>query len=253
MSNRLEHRSVDLTEIKLIQESDAVGSLEGYGSVFNNLDEQDDIIAPGAFRDSLAAWQARKKWPKMLLQHGGGMFGGGALDGIPVGQWTEMREDRKGLKVKGRLFALNTERGQYIYEGLRSGELDGLSIGFRVVTATQGGRDDDFDRKLEAIDLWEVSIVTFPANRDALIGAVKNLSVRQIRDLEGLLGERGVSQTQAVRAVAAFKEWLEREARAPEIVPREAVAPDPIVEALAAAELLGGSMILGAIDSNLRG
>src|SRR3954468_12415076 len=109
------------------------GTFEGYGSVFNNLNAYNEAIAPGAFADSLSEWKAKGSMPKMLLQHGsgGGFFGGGtAEDGIPVGIYTDMHEDSKGLAVKGKLFALNTQKGQYIYEGLTSGALDGLSVGF---------------------------------------------------------------------------------------------------------------------------
>lgn len=254
MTRHLEWKRFDFTAVELKQESDQVGIVQGYGSTFGNIDEGGDMIARGAFTETLADWRARGKWPKMLLQHGGG-FLGGAFDMVPIGQWTHMEENRKGLKVEGRLFALNTERGQYIYESLKSGELDGLSIGYRTVKETPGTREAGFERRLDAVELWEVSIVTFPMNREALVSAVKSLTTKQIRDLEGLLGERGVSQTQAVRAIAAFKDWLAREARAPEIIqPREAVVPDdPMAEALALADCLGASMLLGALDPNVRG
>ena len=90
-----------------------------------------------------------------------------------------MEENSKGLKVTGELFALNTERGQYIYEGLKSGELDGLSIGFQNAPLQVGTQAGEPDRTLLDIDLREVSIVTFPANDRARITGVKTLTRRK--------------------------------------------------------------------------
>lgn len=248
MSKRLERRSVDLIEVKVEQESDKVGRISGYGAVFGNIDSYGDVIARGAFADTLKTWQVKGTWPKMLLQHGG--MGIGADDMLPVGTWTEMAENAKGLKVDGQLFALNTERGQYIYEGLKSGALDGLSIGFEVVTATQGNREDDFERRLDAVDLWEVSIVTFPANDLARVTAVKTLSIDQMRDLESILGERGLSCRDRVRAVSAFKTWLSREANAPGIAARDEPAPElepETADLIAAIERATGTLWRGAL------
>lgn len=106
---------MDRIEIKLASDSvDAkTGEFSGYGAVFGNVDSYGDVIAKGAFRDTLREWEQRSKLPPMLLQHGGG-FMGGADDMLPVGQWTQMEENSKGLKVSGKLFALGTERGQYL-------------------------------------------------------------------------------------------------------------------------------------------
>lgn len=180
-------------EVKLATDDvDAkTGTFSGYGAVFGNLDSYGDVIEKGAFRDTLREWEGRGKLPPMLLQHGGGMFSGSVDDLLPVGQWTEMVENAKGLKVSGRLFALGTERGQYLHEGLKSGELDGLSIGFRVKKATQGTKPTDPRRRLEAIDLFEVSIVTFPANDKARVTAAKSAREMTIREIEEAL-ERGM-------------------------------------------------------------
>ncbi len=112
----------------------------------------------------------------MLLQHGGGMFSESPDGMLPVGKWTDMQEDAKGLKVEGKLFALNTERGQYIYEGLQSGALDGLSIGYKVREQRRGTRAEEPERTLLNIDLWEISLVTFPANDKARVSSVKAAS-----------------------------------------------------------------------------
>lgn len=147
----------------------STGEFSGYGAVFGNLDSHSDIIQPGAFRASLAAWRARGRWPRMLLMHGSN---GNAFTGsdIPVGVWTDMREDAKGLWVEGRILALETDYGRRILSLMKGGALDGLSIGYRVKrhTAMRTG-----GRMLDEIDLREVSIVDEPSNDLARITAVK--------------------------------------------------------------------------------
>ncbi len=205
----LEYREIRLMETKL---SDTPGSFAGYGAIFGNVDHMGDAIEKGAFKATLKEWEQRGKWPPMLLQHGGGFFGGGADDMLPIGQWTEMSENQRGLRVEGQLFALNTERGQYIYEGLSSGVLDGLSIGFKTVQFINGTKPDQPDRTLTEIDLWEVSIVTFPANPKARVSTVKAMSVEELRELEEVLHDGGLSRRDGRRAVSIFKQWLQRDA-----------------------------------------
>jgi HK97 family phage prohead protease len=225
----LERREVRLTETKIL---DTPGAFSGYGAAFNNVDAMGDVIQEGAFGNSLKEWQARGKWPPMLLQHGGGFFGGSADSMLPVGQWTEMEENRRGLKVGGQLFALNTERGQYIYEGLKAGALDGLSVGFKTKQYVAGTKPGEPDRTLTEIDLWEVSIVTFPANPKARVMAVKSLTVEELRELEGALRDGGLSRADALKGVVAFKRWLQRDAGAPERKPRDEAVPDDVQEVL---------------------
>lgn len=173
--------------------ADRQGVFTGYGAVFGNKDSYGDVIERGAFKQTLRAWEERGKYPPMLLQHGGG-FLGGADDLLPVGKWTSMEENSKGLKASGELFALGTERGQYIYEGLKAGALDGLSIGYNVKEFTLGTKPGDPRRTLKAIDLMELSIVTFPANDKARIGNVKSAEIDAINSLseaEDFLREAG--------------------------------------------------------------
>lgn len=145
-------------------------TIAGYGAVFNNVDTYGDMIAKGAFKDTLEDWRRRGSLPKMLLQHGG-IFGS-AEDGIPVGQWTEMQEDDTGLFVSGRLFAPDTDKGKFILEGLKCGALDGLSIGFIARDFSYAKTASDPKRTLKRVDLFEVSIVTFPANPEARVRTV---------------------------------------------------------------------------------
>ena len=155
------------------------GVFSGYGAVFGNKDSMGDVIEHGAFKETLRAWEDRGKYPPMMLQHGGG-FLGGADDMLPIGKWTSMEENAKGLKAAGELFALGTERGQYIYEGLKAGALDGLSIGYNVKEFVLGTKPGEPRRILKNIDLMEVSIVTFPANDKARIANVKSSEIDDI-------------------------------------------------------------------------
>lgn len=192
----MDHTRIDL-EVKFA--ADKTGAFSGYGSIFGNIDQGGDLIQKGAFKDTLRAWEDKGKYPPMLLQHGG--FLGGAEDMLPVGKWNAMEENSKGLKVDGELFAMGTEKGQYIYEGLKSGALDGLSIGYRVKDFTQGTKPTDPRRTLKAVDLMELSIVTFPMNDKARIGAVK--SIKTIREFEDFLRDVGGFSNAAAKAIAA--------------------------------------------------
>jgi len=192
------------------------GTFSGYGAVFNNLDAYGDAIAKGAFSATLAKFKARNSLPKMLLQHGGGLLGN-AEDAIPVGKWTSMAEDSTGLKVAGQLFALNTQKGQYIYEGLKSGALDGLSIGYVPIGVKYGtGKPGEPERTLTEIQLHEVSIVSFPANDQALISQVKATRPATPRELEALLHRLGFSRSESKRITAGGWPALLDRSTAPE-------------------------------------
>jgi len=219
----LERMSAGLVDVKLAGDGN-VGTFSGYGAIFGNTDSYGDVIQQGAFSETLREWKSKGKLPKMLLQHGG--MGVTSDDMMPVGQWVGMEENSKGLKVEGRLFALNTERGQYIYEGLKAGELDSLSIGYRVREAVNGTKPNEPIRTLTNVDLWEVSIVTFPANDKAKITGVKTLTPDQLRELEGSLREGGLSQREAVIASSVLKKWLQRDAGAPANEPRDEVSAE---------------------------
>lgn len=242
----MERRDFTLSEIKLAQDGSDTGTLSGYGAVFGNVDSYGDIIKAGAFAKSLKEWGAKGKLPPMLLQHGGGMFGGGADDMLPVGKWTSMTENAKGLKVEGQLFAMSTERGQYIYEGLKAGALDGLSIGFVTRNSEEEIVDGQRYRILTEIDLWELSIVTFPANEKARVSDVKH----QLRDIEDSLRDAGLSRADCRTAISVLRRnGLLRDAGGPENAPRDAVAPEnerEAAELLAALDSMTGKLISAA-------
>ncbi|MDG2527525.1 HK97 family phage prohead protease [Caulobacter endophyticus] len=117
--------------------------IEGYASLFWTRDLNDDVTASGAFKQSLEAGPIR-----MLHQHD---------EAEPVGVWDEAFEDARGLFVRGRIMSA-TPRGRLVAALVSACALDGLSIGFRQVKA----RRDGALRVLSRVDLWEVSIVTFP-------------------------------------------------------------------------------------------
>jgi uncharacterized protein len=185
--------------------SDKSGVFSGYGAVTGNVDAGGDVIEKGAFKRTLREWEDKGKFPPMLLQHGGGIFGGGADNMLPVGKWTAMEENSKGLKVEGELFALGTERGQYIYEGMKAGALDGMSIGYRVGKegVVHGTKPGEPRRTIKELDLVELSIVTFPMNDKARIGAVKSGDIKTIRQFEDFLRDVGGYSHAAAKAIAA--------------------------------------------------
>ena len=220
MSNRIEAKRAPF-EWKFT--SDKQGVFSGYGAIFGNVDSYGDVLEKGAFTTSLKEWEAKGKYPPMLLQHGGG-FLGGADDMLPVGKWTLMEENSKGLKVEGELFALSTERGQYLYEGLKSGVLDGLSIGYRAKEFVVGTKPGEPRRSLKAVELIELSIVTFPANDKARVGSVK--SEFDPREMEAALRDAGLSRNDAVKAVSVLRKSLLRDEGEPEPEQRDAAAEE---------------------------
>lgn len=143
---------------------DADGVFEGYASLFGIADLGKDVVMPGAFAESLARRGARGV--RMLWQHD---------PAEPIGRWLEVREDARGLTVRGRL-NLAVGRAREIHALLRDSAVDGLSIGFRVERA-RAERPTGL-RRLEKLDLWEISVVTFPMLPAARVSSVKRHSPR---------------------------------------------------------------------------
>jgi uncharacterized protein len=137
----------------------AAGIIEGYASLFAVADDGGDIVMPGAFARSLARRGAGGV--KLLWQHNAAE---------PIGVWTSLVEDAKGLKVTGRL-DLSVARAREALSLIRGGAVDGLSIGFRAVRATTDRKSGL--RRLSEINLLEISVVTFPMQKLARIDAIK--------------------------------------------------------------------------------
>src|SRR6266481_641344 len=148
-------------EIKSDNSNDGV--ITGYGSVFGNVDSYGDVVAPGAFKKSIAdVMTGAKSWPAMLLQHGDATSDGKT----PIGIWTNMEEDDRGLRLEGKL-AIKNRRGSEAYALLKMTPrpaLDGLSIGYRCTDYELHKAGSPARRTIKAAELVEVSLVTFPAN-----------------------------------------------------------------------------------------
>ena len=160
---------------------EADGTFTGYASLFGRADLGRDMVMPGAFRASLAKRGAGGV--KMLFQHD---------PNTPIGVWLDIREDGEGLFVKGRL-TTDVERAREVLSLMRAGALDGLSIGYRTVR----GRTDAKTgvRALYEVDLWEISVVTFPMLPEARVVSVKDAQVHLARTIRraAQLVRRGIS------------------------------------------------------------
>jgi uncharacterized protein len=143
-----------------LKQVEADGTFSGYASLFNTEDMGRDIVLPGAFRDSLRERGAAGI--KLLYQHN---------PAEPIGIWESLEEDSRGLLARGRLM-LAVARAREVLALMRAGALDGLSIGFRAVTGQRDAKTGI--RRLARIDLWEISIVTFPLLPEARVAQVKS-------------------------------------------------------------------------------
>lgn len=132
--------------------------IEGYASLFGVKDQGGDEVRPGAYAASLKRLSLRGEKIKMLWQHDPAQ---------PIGVWEEVREDASGLWVKGRILN-EVEKGREAAALLAAGAIDGLSIGYRTVKAERDGKGN---RLLSELELWEVSLVTFPMLREARVAA----------------------------------------------------------------------------------
>jgi HK97 family phage prohead protease len=135
------------------------GAIEGYASLFGEVDQARDMVMPGAFTQTLKQRGLRKI--PMLFQHD---------PSEPVGIWLDLAEDWRGLRARGRLIP-DVMRARELLSLLKAGAVDGLSIGYRTVR----GQIDPKSRvrRLYQVDLWEISIVTFPLLSGARVSAVK--------------------------------------------------------------------------------
>lgn len=179
------------------------GQFAGYGSVFGNKDSYGDIVMPGAFKRSLAAHRKAKSMPKLFWQHD---------SWVPIGKWTRIEEDDHGLLCEGQL-NMEVQKAREAYALLKAGDIDGLSIGYRVVKADE---DQTLGAlQLKELSLIEVSVVSLPANALATVETVKAAETSRLidrladgerltsREWESLLKspEFGLSNAEAERAV----------------------------------------------------
>lgn len=173
-------------QIKSINED---GVFSGYGTVWGDVDAYSETLAKGSIKRSL-----KKREPAMLWQHDTTQ---------PVGVWTSLVEDDHGLLLEGKV-ALDASIGRDAYALMKLGAVKGLSIGFIPVKWSQ-----DRDNRLvtfSEVDLYEVSIVTFPALSSAKIDNVKSFfngeQMPTVRDVEAFLRDSGLSKTQAMTFIS---------------------------------------------------
>lgn len=166
-------RLVRPLEIKALDEK---GMFKGYGSVFGNTDSYQDVVVQGAFKSDLQNKPPEKV--KMLWQHNTTQ---------PIGVYHSIVEKPYALEVEGQLLIDDVQQAREAYALLKAGAIDGLSIGYSVENSHIG---DDGKTYLTDLKLWEISIVTFPANDLALIHDVKSMTVKEfenfLRDAGGL-------------------------------------------------------------------
>jgi Escherichia/Staphylococcus phage prohead protease len=168
------------------------GEFTGYAAVFDNVDYYRDVIRPGAFTATIADWKARGMLPPILWQHN---------PQCPIGPHLDMYEDEKGLYVHGKLLVNEIQLAREAHALLKNKVISGLSIGFDV--AEEGMQYDGKTNiwNLTKVDLWEDSLVTFPANDQAQVEEVKSaLTAGKLPPpsvFEGLLRDAGFSRKQA--------------------------------------------------------
>ncbi|MER8454318.1 HK97 family phage prohead protease [Mesorhizobium sp. M1428] len=210
-------RDFDLS-IKAVKDD---GFFSGYGSVFGVVDTYNEVVAPGAFAATLTDRKARNRPVPILWQH---------RTDSPLGTYSKVEEDDKGLYVEGRLLTADVAKAREAHALMKAGAVTGLSIGFWL-------RESSYDEKtgvhtLTRVDLEEVSIVTMPANDDARIDAIKmklaHGGLPTLPEFERLLREAGFSRSQsAVIANRGLKHLLSESAD-----PANAMAASDLVKAL---------------------
>lgn len=176
-------KKFQLLDLKEVSEE---GVFEGYASKFGDRDQGGDTVMKGAFKNSLS--QRKAKGVKMLWQHD---------PSHPIGVWDEIKEDATGLFVRGRLLT-TVQKAKETYELMKAGVIDGLSIGYRTVKSL---RDDATGfRQLKEVDLWEISLVTFPMLTSATVTSVKGDWTK--REVERVLRDAGMPNAMAVKLIA---------------------------------------------------
>ncbi len=151
----LEHKYCRLDDAIKVKDGMVI---EGYASLFGDEDRGGDVVEKGAYAASLRRLADEGRHVKMLWQHDPAQ---------PIGVWDEVREDDKGLYVKGRLLE-NVSRAREAAALLAANAIDGLSIGYRTVRSV---KNDKGRRLLKELELWEVSLVTFPMLTSARVGS----------------------------------------------------------------------------------
>jgi HK97 family phage prohead protease len=190
---KIKHRQFGF-ELKSL---DNKGAFAGYGSVFGNADAYRDVVMPGAFAQTLSDWSEKDALPPILWQHD---------SRNPVGPFTSMAEDGTGLYCEGQLLIKEVPQAAVAYALLKSKTIRGMSIGYDVTDEEYDGKTNV--NRLKAVDLWEVSLATFPANTDAQVTQVKSMiesgDTPTIRQFESLLRDAGGYSRKQAEQIAKF-------------------------------------------------
>lgn len=204
-ATELKHRDFAF-DIKAVEKD---GFFAGYGSVFGVLDSYREIVAAGAFTECLATRAAKGRKLPILWQH---------RTGEPMGIYDKVQEDKTGLYVEGHLLIEDVARAKEAHALMKAGAVTGLSIGYYVT-------DDSWNEKervrtLKAVDLQEVSVVTFPANDEARVEVVKGIKqivcngqLPEAPVFEDFLCEAGFSRSQAKFFAAKLLQLRENDRR----------------------------------------
>jgi HK97 family phage prohead protease len=175
------------------------GEIEGYGSIFGNVDQGGDVVEPGAFIEGIVQAKKEGRTIPMLWQHN---------QAEPIGVWDDISEDSKGLFVRGRLITEDDPVAKRIHAKLKAKAISGMSIGYRMIPAHV-----EIDPKrpgvsrLKKVDLREVSLVTMPMNLQARVTSVKALveagKMPTVREFEEFLRDAGGFSKSLAAAIAA--------------------------------------------------
>jgi len=183
------------------------GTIEGYASVFGVMDSEGDVVAAGAFSRTIKAWAAKGRPVPVLWQHDAFQ---------PIGVTDSIEEDEKGLRVRATLLSADVVKAREAHALAKANALGGLSIGFSVPNLASDGQPATFydeeqnARVFREVKLWEYSLVTFPANEDAVITSVKTAEAPEwvaeltdaVRELRAVLDQReSVTLLRDIRAM----------------------------------------------------
>ena len=180
-----------MLELKAIEED---GKFGGYGSIFGNKDSHGEVVMPGAFSKSLADHRSKGTRPKLFWQHDMGK---------PIGKWLDFSEDGKGLYMEGQL-NMAVQQGREAHALLKAGDIDGLSIGYRVVAAENDEKAKVI--RLKELQLMEVSVVSLGSNDRALVDEVKTWAAGEtptVRQFEEFLRDAGGFSKSLAAAIAS--------------------------------------------------
>jgi len=189
----MEYKRLSLSEVHVKFGDENHRTFEGYASVFNGVDSYGDMIMPGAYKETI---DVRDRPIRMRWNHFGPI----------IGKWEEIYEDAKGLYVRGTLTPGHSI-AEDVYASLKHGAVDGMSIGYRV----RKERRDGAIRKLDELDLIEISVVEEPADLGAMVAQVKNMGeaitqCESLKELESMLRESaGFSRSNATAFVSRVK------------------------------------------------